>query len=105
MERQVIKLTRDSGWTDRIRSYHVVVNGEKVGEIKNGESKNFDIAPGTHEMMIKIDWCSSNLLTFDVKANEDVSFECGSNLKGIKVILAFVYVLFMRNKYLWLKQG
>ena len=100
----MIKLTRDTGWTDRLRAYSVVVGGTTLGAIKRGENKDFPIAPGTHEMIIKVDWCSGNSIIFEVKEGETVSFSCGSSLRGIKVFLAIVYITFLRNKYLWLKQ-
>ncbi len=100
----MIKLTRDTGWTDRLRAYSVVVDGTDLGNIKNGENQEFPIAPGTHEIIIKVDWCSSNTITFVVKEGETLSFSCGSSLRGIKVFLAIVYITFLRNKYLWLKQ-
>ena len=55
-----------------------------------------------HHLNLKIDWCRSNIIDFEV--NQDaIEFECGSNLRGFKVLLAIFYVLFLRSKYLWLK--
>lgn len=97
----MLKLKRDSGWADRARAYKVVLDGKVMGEIKNGEEKMFDIAEGEHELVIKIDWCASNTVNFNKNGNATI-FECGSNLRGVKIFLSLIYVIFMRNQYLWL---
>ena len=73
-----------------------------VGTIDNGESKTFSIAPGPHVLVLKIDWCSSNTVRFDLPADGSVHFQCGSNLRGVNLLLSIYYVLFARDQYLWL---
>ena len=98
----MIRIKRDTGYADILRAYKVVLDGNVIGEIKNGQQVEFDVAPGKHHLNLKIDWCRSNIV--DCEANQDtVEFECGSNLRGSKVLLAIVYVLFMRSKYIWLR--
>lgn len=89
-----ITLSRDSGYADRIRAYRILVDGVEVGTINNGESKTFSIEPGPHEMVLKIDWCSSNTIKFDLPAARSLRFECGSNLRGLGILLSFYYILF-----------
>jgi hypothetical protein len=71
-----INLTRDSGYADRIRDYRVMLDGQEIGRIANGETKAFEIAPGTHNLKIKIDWCGSNEIQVSVNAGESVSCSC-----------------------------
>jgi len=99
----MIKLKRDSGWADRARAYKVVLDDEVIGSIKNGEEKEFDVHVGRHELFLKIDWCSSNSISFDADGSV-LNFECGSSLRGWKIFMAMIYIIFIRNKYLWLKQ-
>lgn len=44
---------------DRTRKYKVLIDGEKVGALKNGGSESFEVGAGRHEVMMKVDWCSS----------------------------------------------
>ena len=78
----LITISRDSGYADRIRSYKVAVDGAEIGTIGNGESKTFSIQPGPHKLVLKIDWCSTNTVSFDLPSEGSVNFECGSNLRG-----------------------
>ena len=97
-----ITLSRDSGYADRIRAYRVVIDGSEVGTINNGETKTFSVEPGPHELDLRIDWCSSNTVKFDLPVDVSVRFQCGSNLRGISLFLGIYYILFARDQYLWL---
>ncbi len=99
-----IKLRRDSGYADRLRAYHIVLDGEKVMKISNGESVEISVQPGRHELFLKIDWCRSNKIDFVISEGETKVFDGGSSLRGIKLLLAIVYITFLRNSYLWLRE-
>jgi hypothetical protein len=100
-----ITISRDSGYADRLRAYRVVVDDSEVGTLNNGESKTFSIEPGPHALVLKIDWCSSNTVRFDLPENGSVQFKCGSNLRGVNLLLSIYYVLFARDQYLWLSSS
>jgi hypothetical protein len=98
----MIKIKRDSGYVDRLRAYKVVLDGNVVGEVKNGQQIEVDAPQGKHELVLKIDWCRSNSVEFESDGSSDVEFECGSNLRGLKIFLSIVYATFLRSKYIWL---
>jgi len=98
-----ITISRDSGWADRLRAYRIELDGVKLGTIDNGESKTFFIEPGSYQLVLKIDWCGSNTVAFNLPADGKALFECGSNLRGAALLLFFFYVLFARDQYLWLR--
>jgi hypothetical protein len=98
----MIRIKRDTGYADRVRAYKVVLDGNVIGEIKNGQQVEFDVAPGKHQLNLKIDWCRSNIVDFEINQST-VEFECGSNLRGFKILLAIFYVTFLRSKYIWLE--
>jgi hypothetical protein len=99
----MIKIKRESGYVDRFRAYKVVLDGDVIGEIKNGQEVEFAISPGSHQLHLKIDWCRSNIVNFET-AGKLVNFACGSNLRGIKLLFTFLYTTFLRSQYLWLKK-
>jgi hypothetical protein len=78
MNKLIIK--RNSEWNNRLRNFGVYINGEKVGVIGNGETKEFDVEVGNHEILTKIDWCRSRIIEIEIKENENKTIE----LSGFK---------------------
>lgn len=99
----MIRIKRDSGFADRSRAYKVILDNETVGKINNGQQIELDAAPGKHQLYLKIDWCRSNFVEFEIN-DETIEFECGSSLRGFKIFLGFLYITFLKNQYIWLKQ-
>ena len=99
----MITIKRDSGLSDNLRAYKVVLDEITIGDIGDGQVASFEVPKGSHALYLKVDWCRSNVVNFDVDGGV-VEFECGSNLRGLKILLAFIYVSFLRDKYLWLKK-
>jgi len=99
----MLKIRRYSTWQDKIRKYKIVLDGNTLGKISDGETLEFPISNGKHELTLKIDWCRSQKLTFD-KKDDDVEFECASNSQGLNIFLGILYVTFKYNEYISLKQ-
>jgi hypothetical protein len=99
-----LTIRRDSGYADRLRAYKVVLDGQRIGEIRNGETKEFSIGPGKHALLLKIDWCGSETVEFAVDPEEKPAFQVKSSLRGKRVLLSLWYVLFARNSYLLLER-
>ena len=99
----MIKIKRDSGYVDRLRAYKVILDEKVIGEIKNGQEITLEIPKGSHQLYLKIDWCRSNIINFDIN-DDNVEFECGSSLRGIRIFLTIFYIIFFRDQYLWLKK-
>lgn len=58
----MIRIKRDSGLADRFRVYKVVLDGDVIGKIKNGQQIELDVPPARHRLHLKIDWCRSNFV-------------------------------------------
>jgi hypothetical protein len=65
-----------SGLTDHLRSYKIVLDGEVVGRLRPGESCAFDVAPGSHEFFLKIDWGRSEKISVNLTAGQTARFCC-----------------------------
>ena len=100
-----ITLSRGTGYADRLRAYRVMLDGEEIGRIGNGETKSFPVLPGKHQLAVKIDWCGSNDVTFSLSSGGSLTFLCDSTLRGLRLLGALYYALFARKKYLWLRQA
>lgn len=99
-----MRVTRDSGFSDYLRAYTVLVDGKSVGELSNGETKNFSIAPGAHKISLKIDWCGSQTLDFVAIEGKPLSFHASSNASGWRILINLWYVVVARDTYLLIQQ-
>ena len=54
-----IKLQRTSENKNRLGDYQIYIDGQKIGTIANGETKEFETNNGQHSLVAKIDWSSS----------------------------------------------
>src|SRR5258708_30775305 len=105
MTTPAVSISRDAGYADRLRDYRVVCDGVEIGRIANGASGTFEVAPGTHRLVLLVDWCSSNEVSFTIADGETLSLSCGSSLRGFRLLLAIYYATFARKRYLWLRQA
>jgi len=74
-------IKRSSEWNNRMRDIGIYLDNKKIGEIGNGEFKEFDVPEGTHKLKAKIDWCKSETLDFKSSDNEIKKIE----LSGFKI--------------------
>lgn len=64
------------GLTDHLRSYKVILDGNVVARLRAGESCAFDVAPGCHELFLKIDWGRSEKIDVDLTGGQTAKFFC-----------------------------
>ena len=95
-----LELQRGSAYTDRVRAYKVLVDGQEVGTIKNKSTESFTIAPGRHDVTLKVDWASSSPVTIDAPPGGTVRLQCGPRATPFTAIW---YTIFARKKYLKLE--
>lgn len=89
-------INRSSEFANKIRSIEIILNDEKIGEINDGESKEFDVESGNYNLVAKIDWCYSNITSFTIHDDATVRF----NLSGRNPLLAMFYITLGRKQYL-----
>jgi hypothetical protein len=73
---QIVLSRERGGWRDRARSYDVVLDGERVAKIKRGGQVELPVAAGRHEIVLRIDWCSSPTMALDLRPGESVQLSC-----------------------------
>ena len=86
-----IIINRKSEFVNRARGFKVIIDGKEVGKLPNGGSEEFQVAPGPHMLLLKIDWCCSPELNFEIKEGETQFFITGSGMKyysyGVIILL------------------
>ncbi|MBO9681290.1 MAG: hypothetical protein J7502_01235 [Flavisolibacter sp.] len=104
-----IILNRTSEYVNRLRDYGVYIDEKKVGTIANGEIKEFNVSAGQHSIVTKIDWCSSQTVTFDISDDEVKNFKVGGfkNAKWLMptgliiIVLSYIVNLLFDTEYLF----
>jgi hypothetical protein len=92
----MIIIKRAKAYGDKLRAYKVVLDDVEIGNIRDGESKEFPTSPGRHTLQLKIDLCSSKKVEFQT-GDKPVVIECGSNNP-------FKFSWFFKTEdYMWLR--
>ena len=98
----MVIMKRACMYADAWRDYAIYVDDNVVEYISDGEVTILDLPKGKHKMYIKLDWCRSNEIEFEVD-EYDICINCGNSLNRIQMFFGLFYVLFKRNKYLYLE--
>ena len=65
-----LKITRRREFINLVRNFRIYLNGQKLGTISSGETVEYDIPDGTHDLCSKIDWCGSQNFQITLKDTE-----------------------------------
>ncbi len=68
MAKVIIK--RANEYQNAARKYGLYIDDQKAGTISNNDTESYDLAPGTHTIYAKIDWCYSQVLTLTLQEGE-----------------------------------
>jgi len=93
-------ITRDRGYADSIRSYRVLLDGELAGTVTPRGELRLEIGPGKHVVEVRIDWCGSQPMRFTATGHHHIVVR--SAVRGWRLVLFPVYILFLHRSYLTL---
>jgi hypothetical protein len=65
-----IRIERDTNWTSGLRRIDIYIDGEKTDTINDGETKDFDVENGTHEIYVKLGWERSQKIELNTIENQ-----------------------------------
>jgi hypothetical protein len=88
----IIKIQRTSDYINAVRNYRLFIDGKKIGTLSNGQRKEFEIPPGQHTLVAKIDWCSSPNLSIVINETDSKTYIVGS-IKYWKWFLPLVLMI------------
>jgi len=81
-----IRVERNSEWNNKARAIGIYIDREKVGTINDGETQEYEVENGKHEIFAKIDWCRSQKIELNIAENETKTIKL-SGFKYSKWIL------------------
>jgi hypothetical protein len=100
----ILRIRRADEFADHFRSYSIMLDGAKMGEIKRGETREFSIPSGQHQLSMKIDWCRSNMVQFAASDSDVFVFLARSKVKESGGLTALYYAFFKPNEYIVLER-
>ncbi|MDG2114470.1 MAG: hypothetical protein P8N02_17895 [Actinomycetota bacterium] len=75
----LLVLERIHHYRDTIRRYHVEIDGERLGQVRDDDRIAFEVDPGEHSVRLKLMWISSPTYLVDVPAGGEAYVRCGPN--------------------------
>lgn len=97
-----IRLKRTSEYNNRMRDYKIFIDGQQVGSIANGETKDFPSTVGQHTVTAKVDWCSSPDISIEVKDNQNKNLKVGGFRNGqflMPIGIGLIVLHFILSKF------
>jgi hypothetical protein len=96
-----IVISRKQEWNNRLRQFHIFLDGQKLGSVGNGEVKTFEIPDGNHSIRAKVDWCGSRDVDFSISGDEKKyfrlsGFKYSSTMMPAAVVLLFLSLILRR---------
>jgi len=88
-----IKIKRTSEYINSKRDYKIYIDGQLIGTISNGETKEFETTAEQHTITAKIDWCTSPEISINISDNVTKKIKVGGGIKNGKWLRLFGVVL------------
>ena len=94
-----IILTRKKSMLNRLRGFTVLIDGQKVGSIKNGATEEFPVSYGTHKIECKINWAGSTEYEVNVREGESSYLQVRSGLKFFWILYIMILAVLGTQVY------
>ena len=87
-----VRIHRSNQWYGGVRDYKIFLDNEKIGEVGKGDTKEFTIPDGEHQLFAKLDWFETKKISLNVKKNEvkEINFK---NSQKSKLTIPFIFIL------------
>ena len=74
-----ITIGRAKQYSAMLRPLVVIIDGNVAGRVGPGEIRHFPVAPGSHAVTVKLDWCTARPLQVEKAADRNMALRCGIN--------------------------
>jgi hypothetical protein len=82
----LLRIARTSQFANRWRQIQVYADGQQIGDIGNGETADFEVRVGDHEVHAELDGCRSETVRVQCVAGAATVLRLGSPLKGWQLL-------------------
>ena len=92
-------LERIHHYRDTIRSYQVLIESERVGQIRDNQTESFVLRPGSYTLRLQLLWLFSPKVVVELPAGSDTRMICGPNggiLQAWRLFFAPTTAIFLR---------
>ncbi len=96
-----IELQREANYfADSFHAYKVIVDGEQRLSIREGQEMRIAVAPGDHELQLRINHCRSPIVTLRIAGGERLRYRCRPNVTAMTELF---FTTFGRGRYIHLE--
>jgi hypothetical protein len=95
-----ISVYRKSGWMTRFKVVELYLDGERIGYLSNGETKEFDVPVGQHTLKAKMGWYGSKNLDCTVYNKESKSYTLSPNYIPVSLHIFVILCIVLIQNYL-----
>lgn len=86
-----ICLMRLYTYVDNLRAYNVFIDGAFVGRIRQGTTRTYNVQPGYHTVILRVDWLRSPNITVDCAADDVVRLICSGQPNPVRAVFRMVF--------------
>ena len=100
-------IARKSEWANRGRKIGIYLDGKKIGTIESGETREFELQPGEHDLQAKIDWCGSQKYSLNLEEGDTQKIKLSGFPKGkwtLPILAIIQIILLVLNDYIRINQ-
>ena len=87
-----VRIHRSNQWYGGVRDYKIFLDNEKIGEVGKGDTKEFTIPDGEHQLFAKLDWFETKEISLNLEKNEVKEINFKSSQKS-KLTIPFIFIL------------
>lgn len=88
----ILRIKRTYDFTDSRKDYEIYIDGNMIGTIGTGETRQFEISEGEHFLNSKLNWVKSHSFSFGIKNKETKTFMVGRS-KMVKLIINIFMII------------
>jgi hypothetical protein len=74
------------------------IDGKNAGSILQNQTISITVELDHYSLKMKIDWCDSKEINFNINPEEEIRFECENNYSSpLQLLLILYYAIFKRD--------
>ncbi|WP_299525120.1 hypothetical protein [Winogradskyella sp.] len=82
-----IRIERHTGWIGQLVGIEIYIDGKKIGTINYGETQEYDVEYGKHEVYAKLGWERSKKIELNILESETKILKLTLYKYGILILL------------------